>query len=584
MSVAAEYLTGRGFAPEMIERVGWRVAPLGRRARRYGLPADAADVLAWSIPYPARDDRSAFERVRLIEPADLDRFGGGKYRQPAGVGLDLYDPFGWLGREPYDALLLIEGEANAVAVAEMAPELPVVGLPGRGALSTALAERIGPLPLVYVWIDPDEAHYEEQLSQIAERLTAVGVDEVRKLPPMPQDPDSRQVMDAADVLRIAGPEEGGGWLTDALDAAAPVPVESRAPVAGDAASRDCFPLLSAAELLTLPPPEWLIDGLVPAVGLSVIYGRSGAGKSFLAIDWALCVASGVPWLGHEVKQRPVVYIAAEGRGGLGVRYRAWTTARGAPDTTAIQFLPEAVRLLEDGAVERLRRTLSTLPERPGLVVIDTMARSLVGGDENSAKDVGAFVAAIDGLADAVLVVHHTGKTGNAERGSSALRAAADLMAKVDRAGRTPRLTLSCDKLKEAEEWAPLALSMKPICGSLVIARREDDGEAEEDGDVETLVLSWVRDHGPASGTRVADGVRKRKRDVLAAIRALEEAGKVERTSGRLVAVPKNREPARNRDRADPGGGSQGDDPVGVPGEPSGRETTPPTGLTAVAGR
>jgi hypothetical protein len=252
------YLAERGFAPETIERLRWRIAPLGGDARRYGLPNDAARALAWRIPYPARDGRPGFERIRLIDPADLERFGGGKYRQPGGCKLDLYDPAGWLdAAEPYDGLLLIEGEANAAAVAEMAPDLPVVGLPGRRALKDDLAARLGHVPVVWVWIDRDEAGYAEALATICRRLWAAGVDEVRVVPPCGG-------LDANDVLREGGREDGGGLLWEMLDAAKEAPrVAPDLPGVG-AVSAGTFQLLTAEDLVALPDPSWLIDGLVPA--------------------------------------------------------------------------------------------------------------------------------------------------------------------------------------------------------------------------------------------------------------------------------------------------------------------------------
>jgi RecA-family ATPase len=192
---------------------------------------------------------------------------------------------------------------------------------------------------------------------------------------------------------------------------------------------ETFPLLSGDDLLRQPDLSWLIDGPVPASGLSVLYGASGAGKSFLALELALCVATGLPWLDREVRSGLVVYIAAEGQAGLGPRYRAWLTARGLETAERIRFLTDAVDLRDGHEVDRVHRTLATLLERPRPLVVDTMARTMTGGDENAAKDVGQFIAAVDGLreADAALVVHHSGKDGVGERGSSALRAAADLM-------------------------------------------------------------------------------------------------------------------------------------------------------------
>jgi hypothetical protein len=52
----------------------------------------------------------------------------------------------------------------------------------------------------------------------------------------------------------------------------------------------------------LPPPEWLIAGLVPQDGLVMLYGDPAAGKSFVALNWGLSIATCLPYLGYEVRQ------------------------------------------------------------------------------------------------------------------------------------------------------------------------------------------------------------------------------------------------------------------------------------------
>lgn len=332
-----------------------------------------------------------------------------------------------------------------------------------------------------------------------------------------------------------------------------------------------FPLLTAEGLLSLPEPSWLIDGLLPASGLSVLYGAAKTGKSFVALDWALCVACGLPWLGREVNQRPVLYIAAEGHAGLGARYRAWRESRGHPDAGDIFFLPSAVNLRDRKEVERARRTLASLPERPGLLVVDTMARSMVGGDENAAKDVGEFIASLDDLrqADAALVVHHAGKDGGGERGSSALRGAADLLAKLERDGRGANLTLSCVALKDAAEWDDSYLTLeRSSVGSCVLSRRVEKETASDD--LRERVLHAIANGQFTSKNAVAKRVDGRRQDVLDALGRLEGERQIRKLGGVYEVVPRGPEPPGNHLSAAPGGGGSGEEhpPVGgAPGEP-----------------
>src|SRR2546427_5079419 len=87
---------------------------------------------------------------------------------------------------------------------------------------------------------------------------------------------------------------------------------------------EVFQLLSEEELLALPPPEPLIDGGLLTVGaFTVLYGPPSTFKTFVALHFGCCVATGIPCFGWTVKKGPVLFIAAEGVGGLGLRVRAW---------------------------------------------------------------------------------------------------------------------------------------------------------------------------------------------------------------------------------------------------------------------
>ncbi len=193
-------------------------------------------------------------------------------------------------------------------------------------------------------------------------------------------------------------------------------------------------LLTVDDLQGLPPLQWLIDGCVPSGAFAVLYGPSGAGKTFLALDLALSVSAAVRWLGHAVRGGPTLYVAAEGIGGLAQRVKAWHSAHAECDLSGVRFLPDAVNLIDERAVSSLLADIADMDLPPALIVLDTLARCLAGADENSAQDVGRAVAAIDRIRAAtgatVLLIHHTGKNGDAERGSSALRGAADTMLAV----------------------------------------------------------------------------------------------------------------------------------------------------------
>lgn len=229
-------------------------------------------------------------------------------------------------------------------------------------------------------------------------------------------------------------------------------------------------LYNTAELLRLPPPHWLVEGILTAGGLVGLYGPPETGKSFLAIDLALCVSSGLPWHGHSVKQGFAIYIAAEGGMGISKRVRTWlSTHKVSASVAQVGWLIEGIPInstSEDMDV-LFRRIDEEVQERPVLVVVDTLARCMEsGGDENQQKDMGHFIAGIDRLRQeykaTVLIVHHTNKgTLDQERGSTAFRGAADTMCLTE-LNRDGSITLSCNKQKDSERFEDKIFQLKII--------------------------------------------------------------------------------------------------------------------------
>ena len=225
-------------------------------------------------------------------------------------------------------------------------------------------------------------------------------------------------------------------------------------------------IVSLSELLDRDPPQYLVNGIIVEAGLILLYAAPGVGKTFLALDFACCIAAGVDWNGRAVREGKIVYIAAEGSSGLGPRIEAWCGGD-VPQESRLheQFntIDSAVDFLEREDSSALIDDLLDLPEKPKLVIIDTLARCLTG-DENAARDVGQFIRACDEIRQsvgaAVMIVHHTGKTGDLERGSSALRGATDAIMKLEPSGEG--LTLRCDKQKEDEPFEPIELELEQL--------------------------------------------------------------------------------------------------------------------------
>jgi len=89
-----------------------------------------------------------------------------------------------------------------------------------------------------------------------------------------------------------------------------------------------YTLMSAIDVLLIPPTTWRVKHLLPDRGLAAIFGPSASGKSFMAFDLGACIADGQMWFGHKTIAAPVVYVMLEGQAGLQKRLKAWSKARG----------------------------------------------------------------------------------------------------------------------------------------------------------------------------------------------------------------------------------------------------------------
>ena len=210
----------------------------------------------------------------------------------------------------------------------------------------------------------------------------------------------------------------------------------------------------------------LIDGLLSTTGMTVIYGESGAGKSFITLDIACHVAAGLPWYGLEVEQGIVVYIAAESPKSIERRIWAWKRKHQV-EHLPVLVVQSSVDLL-NGDADALAALLERVKREPGriaLVAVDTLARAMTG-NENSPEDMGKFVASCDRLREAgechVIVVHHCGKDmARGARGHSCLRAATDVEGEVTKGGDGRRV-LTIKKNRDGEEGAAYAFRLEAV--------------------------------------------------------------------------------------------------------------------------
>ena len=242
-------------------------------------------------------------------------------------------------------------------------------------------------------------------------------------------------------------------------------------------------VLHRADLGDLPQPEPIIEDTLDARTVAVLAGRNSTGKSFLALDWSCSIATGKAWQGRPVHlPGRVLYIAAEGAHGLDQRVSAWEHAW-QRQVEALDVLPLPVNLFTGTRFGELRRLVVEADYR--LVVLDTWARSTVGGQENNNSDSTAAFERVDQLRQtgtSVLVVAHTDAGDNKTRGATALDDNADTVYRMK--GDPALLELRRDKRKDGPRDDFHQLRLKAVLDSCVLenVRGQDhalNGRAED---------------------------------------------------------------------------------------------------------
>lgn len=311
----------------------------------------------------------------------------------------------------------------------------------------------------------------------------------------------------------------------------------------DTPAHNPFRLLTVEEFLSRPRPTWLVKGLIPKADLGVVYGASGAGKSFIVLDIAMAIARGIPWRGLRVRQGKVIYICAEGVGGFRNRVEAYCQqhkieSKGLP----LRILDAVPNLLDAKQVKQLAATIEAEPD-VSLIVCDTFAQMTPGANENAGEDMGkaiSYVRHVGRKVGAVTVlVHHSGKdAAKGARGWSGIRAAADFEMEVTRDGENRALNTT--KQKDADDQASWGFRLEQV----IIALDEDGDDIKS-----AIVLeSEVQVEAGVNGGKRRASQRKEKAEgnkweslVLEAYQELAVGGRVLRTELNLLAKAKARE-------------------------------------------
>jgi hypothetical protein len=263
-------------------------------------------------------------------------------------------------------------------------------------------------------------------------------------------------------------------------------------------------LLTRSAITQLPDPEPLIDNVLDQGTTSLLYGKWGTCKSFIAQDWAASVATGRAWQGRQTELRRALYVAAEGAFGLKARLHAWERGWNTDiQDGALDILPRPINLTNAAHIRELAALIEW--NGYGFVVLDTLARCMVGADENSAKDCGRVVDTLTLLREqtpggrgVVLGVHHTGKDGKTLRGSSAFEGGVDTVYSVNRDGAA--IILDREKRKDGPpvDRHELKLDVIEGTGSAIISVHRGVNKPERAG---RLLSTFVQHFAQTGATK-----------------------------------------------------------------------------------
>lgn len=252
----------------------------------------------------------------------------------------------------------------------------------------------------------------------------------------------------------------------------PSQAEQATAQAQDVPDEKLFPLITFGDVQAGQSAHDFVEDTLTDGGMSVVYGDSNTGKTFWAMNLALHVAMGRQWEGKDVDKGGVIYCALEGGAGVMNRVLAFRKENPFIGSPPFAIVPTNINLFDSAEdlkvlTATIQRAADKLGEKIRLVVIDTLARAMAGGNENASDDMGALVANADALRKAtgahVMFIHHTGKdAARGARGHSSLRAATDTEIEVSRSEGSDFGNVRVTKQRDLEGGQEYAFTLKVI--------------------------------------------------------------------------------------------------------------------------
>jgi AAA domain-containing protein len=256
---------------------------------------------------------------------------------------------------------------------------------------------------------------------------------------------------------------------------------------------------------------WLVEGMLPEIGTSLVSGQWGLYKTFVVVDLAIALMAGQSFAGRAVNRRcGVLFIAAEGAYEIPLRLQCAYEAKYPEATAQLPFAmaDECPRVLDRSALPVLQDTAAAATEHMrthhsvdlGLIIVDTMAAAAGFNDENdnaeAQRAMNVFTALSRQFKCLVIPVDHFGKLAETgTRGGSAKEASVDavlaLLGEKDLSGNVTNPRMAVRKVRGAPTGSEIPFSVR-----VVNAGVGQDGNAET-----TLVIDWHTEGAPAKAPK-----------------------------------------------------------------------------------
>jgi hypothetical protein len=281
--------------------------------------------------------------------------------------------------------------------------------------------------------------------------------------------------------------------------------------------------------------HWLVEGLWSDQAVGILGGEPKCCKSFLALDLAVSVASGVACLRRYPVRHPGPVLLFPAEDALGIvrrRLQGICVAAGVGfESLPLEVITAPVlRLDTEADRERLAKTIELL--RPRLLILDPMIR-LHRLDENDASQIAVLLSYLCELQRrfqvAVVLVHHARKDSNGSRPGQALRGSSELHGWGDSnlymRRRGQRLTLTTEhRAAPSQDDIPLQLTESGAALSLALATGSADDAPAEASPLERVRQALQQLGEPASVSRIRTLCGMRMASVCESLAALVRQG------------------------------------------------------------